>query len=75
MKSAHQFFGRLLIGTGGLMAFFILLGFTGAELPVWIVNWTFAAFGLSLAGFAFTYRRWRPEEPPTNQPPDNQRRE
>lgn len=70
MKRVHQFFGRALLATGGLMAFFILMGFTGAELPRWLLDWTFAAFGLSLAVFAFTYKRWRPEEPPPGPPPD-----
>ena len=73
MKRAHQFFGRLLLGTGAVMLFFIITDFTGPKFPTWLLNWTFAAFGLSLAGFAFSYRRWMPDEPPSGPPPDNQR--
>ena len=76
MKRVHQFFGRALLASGALMLFFIITGFTGPEFPNWLVNWTFAAFGLSLAGFAFTYRRWMPEDPPTGRPgpPDSSNR-
>ena len=71
MKRAHQFFGRLLMGTGGLLLFFIIADFTGLQFPTWLLNWTFAAFGLSLAGYAFTYKRWMPDEPPPGSPPHN----
>lgn len=76
MKRVHQFFGRALLVSGALMLFFIITGFTGPQFPNWLVNWTFAAFGLSLAGFAFTYRRWMPEDPPPGRPgpPDNRDR-
>lgn len=71
MRRAHQFFGRMLLATGALMLFFIITDFTGPQFPTWLLNCTFAAFGLALAGFAFTYKRWTPDSSPPGQPPDN----
>lgn len=76
MKRVHQFFGRVLLATGALMLFFIITESTGPDFPDWLVNGTFAAFGLSLAVFAFTYKRWSPEDPPPGPPgpPENRER-
>ena len=70
MKRVHQFFGRVLLATGALMLFFIITERTGPDFPDWLVNGAFLAFGLSLAVFAFTYKRWSPEDPP----PENRER-
>ena len=76
MKRVHQFFGRALLVSGAFMLFLVITDFTGPEFPLWLKNWTFAVFGVSLAVFAFTYRRWMPEDPPTGPPgpPDNRDR-
>ncbi|MDE2899461.1 MAG: hypothetical protein OXN15_00325 [Chloroflexota bacterium] len=76
MKRVHQFFGRALLASGAFMLFLIITDFTGPAFPLWLKNWTFAVFGLSLAVFAFTYKRWSPEDPPQGPPgtPENRDR-
>ena len=59
MKRVHQFSGRILLYSGGLLALIFIVDWgLGIEIPVLIPNLTFAVFGLSLAVFAYTFKRW-----------------
>ena len=62
MKAVHQFFGKVMLATGFLLLMFFITDNVGADFPVWVMNYTFAAFGVSLTVFAFTFRRWREDD-------------
>lgn len=62
MKAVHRFFGKVMAATGVLFLLFILTDQIGLSFPLWIKNYTFAIFGVALAVFAFTFKRWREDE-------------
>ena len=62
MKAVHLFFGKVMLATGLLLLMFFITDNAGADFPVWVMNYTFAAFGVSLTIYAFTFRRWREDD-------------
>ncbi len=62
MKSAHNFFGKVMLFSGLLVLAFILADTVGASFPLWVKNYTFAIFGVALTIFAFTFKRWRDDD-------------
>tara|TARA_B100000745_G_scaffold296684_1_gene242486 strand:- start:83 stop:277 length:195 start_codon:yes stop_codon:yes gene_type:complete len=63
MKAVHNFFGKITLATGILILMFFLTEKTGMDFPLWVKNYNFAMFGLALTVFAFTYKRWRGDDP------------
>ena len=63
MKSVHQFFGKITLVTGILILMFFLTDKIGMSFPRWVMDYSFAMFGLALTVFAFTYKRWRGDDP------------
>ena len=62
MKAVHRFFGKATLVTGLILFGFFLTDQVSLSFPLWVKNYTFAIFGVSLAVFAFTFRRWRAED-------------
>ena len=62
MKGVHSFFGKVTLASGLLVVVFYLTDQAGPSFPLWVKNYTFATFGLSLAIFAFTFKRWREDD-------------
>ena len=63
MKAVHKFFGKVMLATGALFLGFILTDLVGLPFPLWLTDFTFAIFGVALATYAFTFKRWREDEP------------
>jgi len=63
MKAVHNFFGKVTFISGFLLVMFFVTDKMDAEFPLWVKNYTFAVFGIALAVFAFTFKRWREDEP------------
>jgi|GEM_PF-4162837 hypothetical protein len=63
MKSVHHFFGKVMIVTGALFLGFIFTDLIGISFPLWLKNYTFAIFGVALSIYAFSFKRWREDEP------------
>jgi len=42
---------------------FIFTDLIGISFPLWLKNYTFAIFGVALSIYAFSFKRWREDEP------------
>ena len=62
MKAVHGFFGKATLVTGLLLFGYFLTDQVSLSFPLWVKNYTFAIFGISLAVFAFTFKRWREDD-------------